>query len=233
MLTGKSMSNVVNGTFNEITQLPGVTALHSNFSVQMHFTARDWHLSALGRSQIAALRELDGQQTHTDPGIAIREEHRPILSLLQQNGRCTAADVARVTGLSPTSARRQLSRVLHSDIITLRCDMAQALSGFPITAQWYARLPASQHAEAARALSTLPNMRMVCTTTGQANLLITMWLASVNDILDAQRSIETAATGIELLESALLISPSKRMGWLLRPDSTTTGRQVAPPLPLR
>lgn len=232
-MVGESMSDMTNKTFASISNLPGVTSMQSSFSVQMHLTARNWRLRALDRKQIASLNAIDAEQSHTDTSVAVREEHRPILSLLQHNARCTAADVARATGLSAASARRQLSRVLHSDILTLRCDMAQAFSGYPVTAQWYARIPASQHASAAKALALTPNMRMVSTTTGKANMMIAMWLASVNDLLDAELALEAAVPGIELSESSLLMSPAKRLGWILRPDSTTTGELVAPPFPLQ
>lgn len=231
-MVGESMSDLVYKTFSSISALNGVQSLESSFSVQMHFSARDWRLRTLDRQQIAALRAIDAEQSETDSSVIIREMHRPILSLLQKDGRCSAAEVARVTGLSQASARRQLAKVLHSEILTLRCDMAQGFSGYPVTAQWFARVPASQHQQAAQALTQTPNIRMVATVTGKANMAIAMWLASVNDVLDAEIALEKAVPGIELFESTLLIGSAKRLGWIMRDDTTTVGTQIAPPIPI-
>lgn len=231
-IIGESMPQLVYNALDRIASLPAVDSLHPSFAVQMHHSARDWRLRALDRQQVSALSAINAEQTSTDASLVMREEHRVILALLQRDGRCSAAQVARETGLSAASARRQLSRVLHSEALTLRCDMAQDYSGFPIAAQWYARVPASQHQQAAKALAAIPNMRLVCTVTGEANLMIAMWLGSVNDLLEAERSLEAAAPGIVLSESSLLLASAKRMGWIVRPDSTTDGRQIALPIPI-
>lgn len=231
-ITGQDMDDMVYGTFDQLASLPGVESMHSSFAVQMHLSARDWRLRALDRQQISALTAINADQTRTDASLVLREEHRSILALLQQDGRCTAAEVARATGLPPASARRQLAKVLHSETVTLRCDMAQGFSGYPVAVQWYARVPATAHEQAARTLASTPNMRMVCSVTGHANMMIAMWLASVNDILEAEKMLQAAVPGIELSDSTLLLRSAKRLGWMVGPDSRTNGRQIAPLIPI-
>jgi len=231
-VVGESMSVMAESTFDRIGSMPGVTKLQSALVVAMHSSAADWRLEALDRSQIAALRAIHRETTEPDPTITLRREHEPVVAMLQRNGRCSAADIARATGISPASARRYLSRVLHSDVLSLRCDMAQAHSGFPITVQWFTRLKASSHAAAAQALRQALNLRMVASTTGSSNFLITMWLGAVNDILPAERALESIVPDLELRESAVMMRPAKRLGWVLRPDSTATGELIAPPFPL-
>ncbi len=232
-ITGQNMSEMVYGTFDRLAALPGVQSLNSSFAVQMHLSARDWRLGALDRAQIAELSAINTAQTRTDASIVLREEHRPILALLQQDGRCSAADVSRALGMPPASARRQLHKVLHSETVTLRCDMAQGYSGYPVTVQWFAKLPANAHEQAARTLAATPNMRMVCSVTGAANLMIAMWLASVNDVLDAEKLLQEAVPGIELSESTLLLRSAKRLGWVVGADTRTDGRHIAPLIPIR
>lgn len=228
-LVASGMDEVSNVIFEELASLEGVRSLESNFCVKMHRSARAWTLRALDREQVAAFKALNNEQTAVDPSIVIRHEHRLVIEQLQRNPRCSVAEIARATGLSVTTARRQLARVLHSDVLTLRCDMAQSLSGYPVTAQWFARLPASEHDASAAALAQMPNIRMIATTTGHANFMIAMWLRSVDDVLAAERSITVAVPNIEVLRSALLVRPSKRLGWLLQPDGRATGEYVPPP----
>ena len=153
-----------------------------------------------------------------------------MIEALQRDGRCTAAEIARGTGQSPATARRYLAKVLNSGLVAIRCDLAQAHSGFPITVQWFTRLPASEHGAAAQRLKANLNLRMMASTTGRANFLLTMWLPSVNDILAAERAIELTVPGIEILESSVMMQPLKRLGWVINPDSTRSARHIPPPV---
>jgi len=231
-LVASGMDEMANEIFEQLTAIEGVRSLESNFCVHMHRSAREWTLRTLDRQQVAAFKALDQEQTATDPSIVIRQEHRPVIEQLQRDPRSSVADIARTAGLSQTTARRQLARVLHSDVLSLRCDMAQPLSGYPVTAQWFTRLPAAQHHAAASALASMPNIRMVASTTGQANLMVAMWLRSVNDVLDAERVLGQKVPGLEVLHNSLLVRPSKRLGWLLQDDGRATGEYVPPPFAL-
>lgn len=223
-----SMSDVVNRIYARVNRLEGVNGLKSMVVTAMHSAANSWSLRALDRWQLDALAQVQREQFQLDRSVRLGPEHIPVIELLQRDGRCSAADVARATGQSPATARRHLAKVLSSGVVALRCDMAQAFSGFPITVQWFARLPASEHVAAVQRLNANLNMRMMASTTGRANLLLTMWLSSVNDILATERAIELTVPSIEILESAVLMQPLKRVGWVLNPDTTASGRLIAP-----
>lgn len=229
-LAESSMSRLVADLFEPILALEGVTGLESMVCLGMHVSAQHWRLSQLERRQVEALRAVDrGQQSDGD-AAPLGPDHAPVVALLQRDGRISAAEVARALGLSHATARRRLARVLSSDAVTLRCDMAQAASGFPITVQWFARLPAADHAAAAQRLAAQSSrLRLVASATGPRNFLVAMWLPSVNDILAAERTLTSAVPGLEIGESAILTRPHKRLGWEIRADSSTTGRLVPPP----
>ena len=229
-VVAESMADLADTTFEEISSLDGVVGMHSLINAQVFASARDWRLGALDRVQAEELRRINREQTAPDPDSSLKPEHLPVLELLQTDGRCTAATVARETGVSPTTARRHLAKVLRSDVISLRCDMAQQHSGYPVTMQWFARLPASAHAAASQQLASHLNVRLVSSCIGSANFLVAMWLASVNDAMAAERAIEQHVPGIRILEGAVLMRSHKRMGWEINPDGTTSGRHLAMPI---
>ncbi|GAB2732473.1 AsnC family transcriptional regulator [Sinomonas soli] len=229
-LAESSMSRLVSDLFDPILGLEGVTGLESMVCLGMHVSAQQWRLNQLERRQVEALRAIDRGQRSEGPSAPLGPEHAAVVELLQRDGRITAAEVARLLGLSHATARRRLARVLSSDAVSLRCDMAQAASGYPITVQWFARLPAADHAAAAQRLAAQTSrLRLVASATGPRNFLVAMWLPSVNDILAAERTLTSAVPGLEIGESAILTRPHKRLGWEIRADSSTTGRLVPPP----
>ncbi|MEN2743982.1 AsnC family transcriptional regulator [Sinomonas halotolerans] len=229
-LAAPSMARLVGDVLDPLLGLEGVTDLESMVSLGMHVTAQNWRLSHLDRRQADALRSIDRRQRSEELRAGLGPEHGPVIALLQRDGRISASEVARVLGLSHATARRRLARVLSSEGFTLRCDMAQGASGFPITVQWFGRLPAADHAAAAQRLAAQSSrLRLVASVTGPRNFLVAMWLPSVNDILAAEKALTAAVPGLEIGESAIMMRPYKRLGWEIRADSSASGRLVPPP----
>lgn len=230
-LVESSMANLVGRVFEPLLALEGVTDLESMVSLGMHVSAHSWRLTQLDRRQVEALRTVDRSQRPGGSSAPLGPDYAPVVTLLQRDGRASAAEVARALGVSHATARRRLARVLASDAVSLRCDMAQAASGFPLTVQWFARLPAAEHAAAAQRLAAQNSrLRLVASATGPRNFLVAMWLRSVNDLLAAEKTLTSTVPGLEISESAIMMRPYKRLGWEIRADSSTTGRLVPPPL---
>src|SRR5947208_1097930 len=81
------------------------------------------------------------------------------LPFLARDGRASAAEIARALGRHPATVQRQLGRVLASRMLSFRCEIAQQYSGYPITCQWFANVPAGQHEAAAAELRAVRNVR--------------------------------------------------------------------------
>ncbi|MET3812544.1 hypothetical protein [Arthrobacter sp. UYEF3] len=75
-----------------------------------------------------------------------------MLQVLKRSGRATAVEVANAVGDHPATARRQLNRVLNSQLFSFRCEMAQSYSGYPVSCQWSAWVPAGRHGQIAQEL---------------------------------------------------------------------------------
>ena len=131
-------------------------------------------------------------------------------------------------GRNPATVQRQLNRVLASQMLSFRCEIAQKYSGYPVTCQWLANVPPGQHEAAAAELRTFRNIRLSASTTGRTNFVILMWLQSLADVMNAELALQQRIPGIELVESVVVLSSAKRVGWMLNPDSTATGAVVVP-----
>ena len=110
--------------------------------------------------------------------------------------------------------------------------MAQPLSGFPLTVQWFTRVDAAEHAAAAERLAEDSRTRVLASVTGRANFLVVMWLSSVADILETEQQIQEKVPGIDIQQSVISVRPVKRLGWVLDPRGGASERFIVPELPL-
>lgn len=221
-----SLEAMTMGPLDSFAESPGINSVQTSACIAMHHGAHRWRLEHLDKGQIEALKTINTEMTETDPSITLDPAASQIVRMLQLDGRCSAADIARELNLSPATARRRLDKVLHSEVIALRTEIAQSQSGWPVNVQWFARLPASEHSTAAARLAEL-NPRMIASCTGQSNILITFWLRSLHDVLTVEQRIEKAVPAINIDHSAVLINGLKRQGWVLNSDGTTTGEFIA------
>ena len=203
-----------------IATLPGVTGYRSAMCTRLHQGGYAWRLGVLNAKQRAQMQRLappSGPSTH------LPDACRALLPLLAANGRVTAAEMARTLDRRPATVQRQLTRVIAANILSFRCEIAQRYSGFPISCQWSARVPADAHDRAARALAAMSQVRLAASTTGEANFVIIMWLRRVAEVMDVELALNQRIPGIELLRSSIILRATKRVGWLINPDTTGGG----------
>ncbi|MBT2521554.1 Lrp/AsnC family transcriptional regulator [Arthrobacter sp. ISL-28] len=209
----------------------GLVKYQTALCTRLHTGGDAWRLNILSKAQQASLRALarPGQSGPERPD-AVREplpaSHLDLLPYLAKDGRATAADIARGLGRNPATVQRQLNRVLASGILSLRCEVAQRYSSFPVTCQWFVNVPAGQHEAAAAEIRSIRNVRLSASTTGPTNFVIIMWLQSLASVMDAELALQQKVPGIELVESVVMLTTVKRVGWMLNEDSTASGAVV-------
>ena len=195
-----------------ITSAPGVRHATVGLCTRLHTGNRQWMLDVLSPGQLARAAALAAPQpAGPGQGAVLQEEHLQVAEVLLRDGRATAADVARATGLHPATARRYLQKVLASGQFHIRCDLSQPLTGMPVNVQWAARLDAANHDAAAALLAKDQRTQVVASLTGRANFLVIMWMQSPADALDVEQSIQERVPGIEIIESMVTLRPVKRL----------------------
>ncbi|MBT2512667.1 Lrp/AsnC family transcriptional regulator [Arthrobacter sp. ISL-30] len=214
-----------------LKEIPGLTKYHTSLCTRIHTSGYAWRLNVLSRGEQQALRALAGPEAANPSApdavlLPLPESHRALFPFLARDGRATAAEIARALGRNPATVQRQLGRVLASRWLSFRCEVAQKFSGYPITCQWFANVPAGQHEAAATELRAIRNVRFTASTTGRTNFVIIMWLRSLGEVMELELAVQQRIPGIELVESVVMLNTAKRVGWMLNPDSTASGAVV-------
>ncbi len=226
----RSLEEFSTNVVARLKTIEGLTKYQTALCTRLHTSADEWRLNILDKAQLATLRTLgqgaEGAGRHAAAVGDLPPSHLALLPYLAQDGRATAADIARELGRNPATVQRQLNRVLASGILLFRCEVAQRYSSFPVTCQWFANVPAGRHEEAAAAFRTISNVRLSASTTGPTNFVIIMWLQSLADVMTAELALQQKVPGIELVESVVMLRTVKRVGWMLNEDTTASGAVV-------
>ncbi len=211
-------------------EIRGLLKYRTSLCTRLHSGGYAWRLNILDKAKQAALKALAGPEAAGSPapvaGAPLPSSHLDLIPFLARDGRAGAADIARSLGRSPATVQRQLNRVLSSGLLSFRCEIAQKLSGYPVSCQWFANVPPGQHEAAAAELRSLRTVRLSASTTGSTNFVILMWLHSLADVMNAELALQQRIPQIELVESVVILNTAKRVGWMLNPDSTASGAVV-------
>lgn len=223
---------------DDLPSVSGVVGQRTSLSTAVHYEGGDWQLDALDAAQVEALRgaasgggatglrtERRGRRPSAPP------ESGALLAQLAVDGRMSAAELARRTGGHPATVRRQLARLLGSGLVSLRCEVAQLHSRWPISCLWLARVPPHEIARTIKAISTLPELRLCASTTGETNLVLTVWVHSLADLLRLERLVGEQLPWLDVVDTSVNLRTAKRMGWLLDADGRSTGEVVPALLP--
>ena len=227
-----SLDDFSSRVVSRLKEIDGLLKYQTALCTRLHSSGGSWRLNVLSRAQQAAVRAMAGAETtgavHSTARDQLPASHLALLPFLAKDGRATAADIARALGRHPATVQRQLNRVLASGILSFRCEVAQKLSAFPVTCQWFVNVPAGRHEATAAELKTMRNVRLSASTTGPTNFVIIMWLQSLADVMSIELVLQQKVPGMVLVESVIMLSTVKRVGWMLNPDSRASGAVVVP-----
>lgn len=212
---------------DELAALPGVERQRTYVMTRVHRDGSRWTLDALNRDQVRQLRATTTPIAF-EPAEPVPTGAGMLLGALVRDGRAPAADLARSLGCDPSTARRQLTRLLRSGAISLRCEVANSAVGYPISFLWLARVAAADVHRAVAALATLPELRLCASTTGSTNIVIAVWARDLGQVEAIERAIGELAPWIELRDSGINLRTPKRVGWLLDAQGRCTGSVVPP-----
>ncbi|QDG68353.1 AsnC family transcriptional regulator [Pseudarthrobacter sp. NIBRBAC000502772] len=222
-------------------EIHGLLKYRTSLGTRLHTAGHSWRLNTLDKAKQQALQAVAGPAATGSAaprlGAPLPPSHLDLVPFLARDGRAGAAEIARSLGRSQATVQRQLNRVMSSGLLTFRCEIAQKLSGYPVSCQWFANVPPGQHEAAAAELRSLRTVRFSASTTGGTNFVILMWLNTLADVMNAELALQQRIPQIELVESVVILNTAKRMGWMLNPDSTASGAVVVadtgvPPLVL-
>jgi len=210
---------------DDLETLPGVARQRSYLATTVHRHGSHWRLDALSPAQQAAFERIARAASAASPASPSRNAW-PLIDALSRDGRATAAELARATGRNTATVRRQFERLVRSDLISFRCELAAEISGWPVSSTWTARVEPADHDRTIAALATLPELRMCVSTTGDTNIAMTMWTHSLHDMRRVEGLLGQRMPWLQLRDSAVNLRTPKRMGWLLDAAGRSTGTVI-------
>ncbi|MFG2224788.1 Lrp/AsnC family transcriptional regulator [Streptomyces sp. NPDC048644] len=154
-------------------------------------------------------------QPGRDPGpvpVTLGAADRRMLDVLARDGRTPPAELAAVTGWSPTTVRRRLAELQAGGVLYFDVDYDMRRFGYGVmVALWMSVAPA-ELAAAGAALATHPEVAFACATTGPNNLFASVVCRDVRALYTYLTSRIAALPGVRTMESAPRIRHIKGAG---------------------
>ncbi|MFI2641122.1 Lrp/AsnC family transcriptional regulator [Streptomyces sp. NPDC018610] len=194
--------------------LAGVRSVRLSVCTEVHREGSGWLVHTLNERQRSDLT-VGQRRARPRPGIGPYERDRRLLEALGVDARRGHAELARQCGLSETTVRRRLRRMIGNGEVYFRCDLTQRLAGWPVVATFRIAVPGPGAGAAARALAALPETRVCSTVTGADNLLLSVWLRSPADCPALEERILRCHPELRISARDFTLHTDKRMGRLL------------------
>jgi DNA-binding Lrp family transcriptional regulator len=204
---------------NTVLGLKGVRRASTHLVTHLFTEGGAWRLDSLSADQRAALRQ------QPDTADALPFADRDVLLALS-DARRPVAEVAGLLGVSTSTARRRVTRLLRAGSLSLRCETAQPVTGWPVSASFWARARPHELPAIATGLSALPEIRMCAAVTGTDNLVISLWLRSVADSQRFEAQLSTRFPTLTVTDRTIELRALKRMGCVL--DVVGRSTEVVP-----
>ncbi|GGZ64137.1 Lrp/AsnC family transcriptional regulator [Streptomyces bluensis] len=203
---------------------PGVRATRTHVSTGVPTEGSRWRLRSLDDAQSARIEAAVPPAYEAAPAVEARGDtlDAHLLALLSMDGRMSLRDLSAATGASLTTVRRRLQSMLASRLV-LRCDLARPLSGWPLSAVYFASVPGQYVEETSRVLSGVREVRSCAITAGPHNLVIDVWLRDLRDVHAFEAHLSRKLPRLTVSDRSVVLRTVKHMGRLLDHDGRCVG----------
>jgi DNA-binding Lrp family transcriptional regulator len=204
-----------------IAAIPAVRATRTHVVTLIAADGTHWQLRSLDNEQRDRLRRAV-LPVHVGPVSPWQEPDRQLLSLLSTDGRMPVRKLAERTQLSAPTIRRRLDTLIGSRI-TLRCDLSRSASGWPVSATYFASVPARYLQETSGALASVQEVRSCAVVAGPHNLIIDVWLRNLADVYALEAHLSSRLPRLTVHDRSVVLSTVKHMGRLLDGEGRSVG----------
>lgn len=214
--------------------IDGVLSSHTEIVLRSYASATTWLLDRLTPEQETRLRAGNpadrplGRETRLRAGnppdrpleqpADLRElnaDERRVIGVLQEDGRASAADIARRLGLSQSTAYRLAQSVLERRLVIPRVEIEPALLGFPLEAVISLTAEPRLIRDLAATLGRHPSARFVSTVAGISSMIYHGAFRDENDLDGLLTGDLAGLDGIRTVEVAIVLRVLTRY-WLPR-----------------
>lgn len=219
---------VASWTLERIRGVPGVRSMRTHLVSEVVTDARSWRMRVLSKDEVARVAALDARPT--GGAVAIRpEQGRAISEALTEDARMGVAELGARVGMTPRRARDALAAMRASGRFVMRVDVARAHTPWPIYAWYFLRVPAAMVARVGPQLGRMDEVRLVVTTVGEYNVVVAVWLRTLQDVGRLEAIIEERLPGVTIADRSVVLRTTKHLGHLLDPHGRATSEAVPMP----
>lgn len=198
---------------DELQAIPGARRVRTNPSLHYLRVAKDWNPGVLTTGE---LRQLAEQNEFVTPAYEVRWNapeldvvDERICAELTRSGRTTFVDLSRSAGVSESTVRRRLTKLVTSGRIAIRAVFAPRHVGLPMTVIMRLSVPPRHLTKVIELVSAESRIRNAILTTGQFDILIQMDVASREDLREVL-SAHPMVRLVDHVETAVVLKSAKR-----------------------
>lgn len=172
-----SLETLIGHVLDRIAHVPGVIDVHARIVARLLAEWASWRLDALDAeqrklAQASAKRNSVGVWIQS-AGPAFDEDSRALAQAVIRDPRARISGLAAELGKHEATVRRQMNTLLNSGAVTVRCEMAYDVSGWPIERSWFLRVPDAGIAALTAVAREYRGLRPVALNIGDANIVFT------------------------------------------------------------
>ncbi len=152
----------------------------------------------------------------TDPAVpqcddasTVDETDRQIIRLLCANGRASNVEIAKTIGVTETTVRKRIARLLSTGAIEVIAIPSPSLTGLNLSAIIGISTELHHLRSVCRSLALLPEVRYCGYSTGRFDLIIEAFFADQAHVLTFTTEVLGAMEGITAVETSLILEIEK------------------------
>lgn len=206
---------LIGNVLDDVTQIAGVQEVHARFVARLLAEGASWRLDALDSHQRklaedSAIRTAPGTWRESS-GPTFDQDKKALADAFIREPRASIAHLADEVSRHEATVRRQLTTMLQSGALTVRCEMSYDVSGWPIERSWFLRVPGGGINALTAVAREYRGLRLVAVIIGDANIVITALSRTLEESAAFEARLVTSSAGISVTESVLHLRTWKRM----------------------
>ncbi len=211
---------------HHLDKVDHVLSSRARIATRLYGEGSMWRLRVLDSDAVLALAAVRKQQLADDDQPPPAQPSAPVRTMLTQlavDGRTSFVDLGEQAGLSTSTARRHIGRLLRTGVVILRTDVNARAVDWPVQVYLWAKAPADRLADTASALSRFRHARLTATVTASANLALCLWLRTAEEVHRLEVVIATQLPHVEIVDRLVVLRQVKRMGRLIDESGRAVG----------
>ncbi|WP_374311578.1 Lrp/AsnC family transcriptional regulator [Microbacterium sp.] len=212
-------------TLERIRGVTGVSAMRTHLVSETVRDARGWRLRALSSQEVARIESLERRAPSASVRMSV-EQRSAIAAELAYDGRVGVTELASRLGMAPRRVRDAIAEMRESGRLAIRVDVARRYTPWPIYAWYFLRVPAAIAGRIGEQLGRIEEVRLVANTVGEYNVIMAVWLRTLQDVGRMEAIIEERLPGVSIADRSVVLRTTKHLGHLLHADGRASGEVV-------